>query len=190
MSIVATTTFSVTDRAAVSTSVTDLLLPPVGLGTGGNGRLTHPTLASGSPQIYDYASRPSETVNVEVVGLTPPVWLHSPTISGAVNTRWLGVLAGTLIVERWTNGDTGGLLTQLNALWTIYSNQDSLDPDAGEYLTLAPNYGSVLELQVVMTALRSGGVDYTIVRRLAQASTPLAPAPVEAEYRVVSIVGG
>lgn len=178
MSLSSNTSVSVADRTTASSDLTDTLLPPVGVGTGGRGRLVHPTLGT-----YDYANTPDETVNVEVVASMPPLWLHSQTISGAVETRWLGVLQGMRVVERWLNGDVGALLTHLNQLWTFYANPPN--PDAASYVTWAPNYAHSAVYNVVIVGLRCGGTEYTLNQRLK--GYGYAPQPVELEMSIVSV---
>lgn len=180
MSLSSSTSVAVTDRTATSVTITDTLLPPVGYGSGGRGRLVHPDGAIGT---YDYANTPDETMNVEVTASMPPLWLHSQTIGGAVETRWLGVLQGMRIVERWMNGEVGALLTHVNHLWTFFANPPN--PDAPSYVQWSPNYAHTSTYNVVITGLKVGGEEYTLNQRLK--GFGYAPQPVELEMRIISL---
>lgn len=176
MALTSQGTFDVTDQATTSESLTLLIEPPVGYGTGGRGRLTHPTLG-----VYDYANTPSETVNIDGDVCYAPVWASARTLGGAVHALWDGYLRDPVVVERWLQGDTGGTIGHLRQLWQFYANPP--DP-AGTQVLWEPNYANASAYWVIITAVRAGGEEYTLDRFLA--ALGYAPAPVELEMRVLS----
>lgn len=181
MSITTNATITVYNGVALSASATETVQPPAGFGTGGRGRLVHP---SSYPSGYDYPYTPDETVNVEVVAAPPPSWAITQTLGGASEALWTGYTRGMRVIERWVAGDTGGLLTHLGALWTMFA--DPPDPDAAEYVTWSPNYSLSASYNVAIVAVRAGGEPgYKLLRRLA--GLGYAPQPVELELAIIGL---
>lgn len=175
MAISASTTFDVAEQDALSLTTTLIVQPAVGLGTGGNGRLTHPVIG-----VFDYVHAPTHTVNIDGDVIFGPLSSNALTLSGSSTTQWPGYLGDRIIKERWLNGETGGLLTQLRALQQMFANVPS-DPDSP--IIWSPNYATALSYKVVILGVTSGGEEYAIDWRLAEKG--YAPQPVELQMRVL-----
>lgn len=174
MALSSSSTFDVADQATVSESLSVTVEPPVGLGTGGRGRLVHPTLGT-----YDYPNTPTETVNLDGDVCFPPIFASSRTFGGNVHAQWDGFAGDVVVVERWVNGETGGPIAHLRALWQMYANP----PEPGDAVIWTPNYATSKSFRVLIVGVRSGGGEYTIDRYLA--GKGFAPSPVELELRVL-----
>lgn len=179
MSLTASSTFNVADSATVSAEAQTIIQPPVGYGTGGRGRLVHPTLGT-----YDYANTPDETVNVDGDVCFSPLWAHAMTLGGGQDTLWPGNLRDARVIERWHQGDVGAPIAHLRTLWAFLTNPP--DPASGAFVQWFPNYANARGYKVVLAEVRAGGEGYRIDRRLL--SYGYAPAPVELELRIVGYV--
>lgn len=175
MSLIASSIYNVADASITSVSVTQIVQPPVGVGTGGRGRLVHPTLG-----VYDYANTPTETVNVDGDVCFGPIWSHEQTIGGGVDTQWPGYMRDVVVVERWAQGDVGSLLSHLRQLWAFFANP----PASGAYVLWSPNYANANTYRVAIVAVTAGGEEYKIDRWLAD-KRGYTPSPVEIKMRVL-----
>ncbi len=175
MTISATATFNVADQSALVASVTLIVQPPVGVGTGGRGRLIHPTLGT-----YDYVNTPDETVNIDGDVCFAALWARSQTLGGQVDTLWSSFLRDGRVIERWIQGDVGAPLAHLRMLWQMYANPPA---PGGTPVIWEPNYATANRYEVIIARVSAGGEEYKLDRRLA--SKGYAPQPVEVELRVL-----
>lgn len=176
MSITNTASYSVADQATASASASVVVQPAAVVGTA-RGRLIHPTLGT-----YDYLNTPTDTVNVDAGVLYGPIWTHTPTLGGAVDAVWAAKLKDARVVERWANGDTGGPIAHLRALWSFYANPP--DP-ASAWVLWYPNYCTAQGYKVAMVAVRAGGSDVTLNRRML--GQGYSTGAVELELRVIGL---
>lgn len=177
MSIFSSASYDVADSATASGSVSLVVQPPVGFGTGGKGKLVHPTLGD-----YVYWNTPDETVNFDNDVIFGPEWVHAKTLTSGAETLWAGKLRDAVVTERWVNGDVGSVITHLRALYTFFANPPA--PGGTNYVKWYPNYATASYWYVVMAQIRSGGQEYTINRRLS--SYGYAPTPVENVMRIIA----
>lgn len=176
MTITASTTFDVTDQTPTTVSASTVVQAAVGYGTGGRGRLVHPTLGA-----YDYVNAPDDVENCDGDVLIAPMWSHAMTLGGAVDALWPGYLRDAKIIERWRNGDVGCPIEHLRQLWQLFANPP--DPVSGTPVVWSPNYINALSYKVALVDVRSGGQGYRLDLRLARYG--YAPQPVELEMRVL-----
>jgi hypothetical protein len=176
MTLSASATFTVADQTPVTVAADAVVQPPVGFGTGGRGRLVHPTLGA-----YDYAVTPDEVENCDGDVLIAPVWSHAMTLGGAVDALWPGYLRDALIVERWRNGDVGCPIDHLRQIWQLFANPP--DPVTGTPVVWTPNYINANSYNVAIVSVRSGGSAYRLDLRLARWG--YAPQPVELSLRIL-----
>ncbi len=175
MTLVATSTFNVTDQAPTTVAATAPVLPPVSYGAGGRGRLVHPTLGA-----YDYANTPDETVNLDGDICVPPIWSHTQTLGGGVDALWPSYPRDCEVIERWLQGDVGCPINHLRQLWQFFVNPP--DPVTGSPIIWAPNYASPRTYKVFLVGLTAGGEQYKLNTRLARYG--YAPTPVELKLRI------
>lgn len=179
MSLTASTTFDVADQAPVSAEAAVVIQPAVGVGTGGRGRLVHPTLGT-----YDYANTPDETVGLDGDVLYGPTWAHTATLGGAVDAWWPGFKRDARVVERWKQGQVGAPIEHLRMLWAMFAAPPA-DPIANPVIW-TPNYANARSYRVALVDVRAGGERITLDRRLL--SWGYAPQPVELELRILGDV--
>lgn len=179
MSLSASSTFDVLDASTESAEVTVIVQPAAGYGTGGRGRLVHPTLGT-----LDYVVSPDEVVDFDGAPLYRPQWARGQTLGGQVDTLWPGFLRDAVVIERWRNGEVGCPIAHLRALWAFFAAPP--DPAAGQVVLWHPNYASAAAYKVALANLRAGGERITIDRRLA--GYGFAPQPVELELRILGAV--
>jgi hypothetical protein len=176
VALTASATFTVADSSAVSTSGQIIIQPPVGIGTGGKGRLIHPTVGT-----YDYLVRPTHTVNFDGEVAYPPVWRHTMTLGGGVDALWPGFIRDVEVIEHWATGEVGCPIDHLRMLWTLFANP----PAVGVVPVIwVPNYASSAEFDVAIVDVTAGGKEYTLDRRLAEWG--YAPQPVELKMRILA----
>lgn len=176
MAITVSTDFTVADQTPLSGAASGIVLPSAGYMAGGRGQLIHPSVGT-----YDYAVAPDEVENVDGDVFYPPVFAHTQTIGGAVDTMWPGYVRDALVTERWKNGDVGCPIAQLQALWQMIQNHP--DISTGAYVTWNPNYINGRSYQVALVGLRAGGSNLMIDMRLARFG--YAPQPVELDLRIL-----
>lgn len=182
MSINSSNTFVVANSSVVSADVVATVQPAVGLGTGGKGRLVHPTLGPGAtPFTYDYLEMPAITENVLSASAPAPVWSNRRTFGGSQQTQWAGTVDGQLVIERFERGAVGCSLDHLANLWAIFQ----APPPAGQFVTWSPNYLQAGTYNVVLEALLVEGKIYSLDTRLA--GLGYAPKPVELHIRLKGI---
>jgi hypothetical protein len=174
MTISAAAIFDVADQSPVSAEVTAIIQPPVGAGTGGRGRLVHPTLGA-----YDYSHTPDETVDLDGDVLFAPAWAHAATLGGGVDAVWSGHIRDALVVERWAQGDVGCPIAHLRMLLAMRAELAPVDAP----VLWAPNYATARTYKVAIVDVRAGGERVTLNRRLL--SYGYAPQPVELELRIL-----
>ena len=184
MTLTSSSTFNVQDSALESAEVAGTVQAPVGFGTGGKGRLVHPTLGT-----YDYPIAPTDTVNVDGDVCFPPSWVTAPTLAGGAVTLWEGNMRDAQVIERWAEGDVGCSVAHLRALWALFANPP--DPEdlveADRFVVWTPSYANANSYKVALVAVRSGGEEYKLDRRLAEYG--YAPQPVELVLRVIDYFG-
>lgn len=185
MSLTASSTFAVADAAIESGSAAVVILPAAAAYNPATppaerprGRLTHPTLG-----VYDYAVPPTEVVNLDGAVLVSPDWAHTKTLGGGVDALWSGHLRDPRVIERWSNGDTGGPIAHFRALYAFFANPP--DPATGTPVVWAPSYATTLRYNVALVGLRVGGEEMRIDLRLAR--NGYVPPPLELELRVIGI---
>lgn len=181
MAITATSTFDVTDQTPTTVSASTVVQAPVGFGTGGRGRLVHPTLGS-----YDYANTPSQIENVDGDICVPALWSHATTLGGGVDALWSGFVRDALVTERWGSTqvygtEVGCTMAQLRQLWQFFANPP--DPSTGAFVVWSPNYINGNSYNVAIVAVTAGGKGYTLDVRLA--GQGYAPNPVEMQLRIL-----
>lgn len=178
MTLTANGTFNVADQTPLSASASVVVQPPVTVGTGHGGRLVHPTLGT-----YDYSTSPDELVNIDGGPLYGPIWSHSATLGGGVDTVWEGSLRDTRVLERWgTIGDVGGPIALARMLWQFYANP----PTPPSYVIWAPTYATASTWNVAIVGVRVGAESYTLNQVLL--ARGYVPAPIELEMRVISAI--
>ncbi len=181
MTLSASATFDVADQAPTDLDATVIVQPAAGVGTGGRGRLVHPTLGA-----FDYYDAPDETVNLDRGGvIVRPLWERSRTLSGQVDALWSGFLRDARVIERWRNGDVGSPIAHLRMLQAIVANPP--DPAAGVAgaVVWEPSYATGTRYAVIVADVRAGGDEYQIDWRLE--GYGFAPQPVELELRVLGL---
>ena len=176
MSLSSNATFTVADQAAATDIIHAVVQPPLGYGTGGKGRLTHPTLG-----VYDYVHPPTHTVNIDGDVCFPPEWAHSKTLGGGVDVLWPGYVRDVIVTERWAEGEVGSVIEHLRMLWYFLSNPP--DPSLNSFVVWTPNYATDRTYNVALISVVAGDAEYTLDRRLA--SWGYAPQPVELKMRVL-----
>lgn len=176
MAITVSGTFSVADQAPTTVGANATVLPPLGFNAGGRGKLTHPTLGA-----YEYITAPTEVVNVDGDVCYPPIFAHTMTIGGAVDTVWPGFLRDARVIERWKQGEVGCPIEHLRMLWQIFVNPPDLA--TGVPVIWEPNYINARRYNVLITSVKAGGEEYTLDLRLARYG--YAPLPVEVELRIL-----
>lgn len=176
MSLSASATLTVADQAPTTAAATAVVQAPVGYGTGGRGRLVHPTLGA-----YDYVNTPDEIENVDGDIIIPPIWAHAQTIGGAVDALWSGYPRDVKVTERWAQGDVGCPIEHLRQLYQFFANPPPL---TGTPVIWTPNYINAKSYNVALVDLRSGGsAGYKLAVRIARWG--YAPKPVELDLRIL-----
>ncbi len=175
MSLTATATFTVADQASVSESITTIVQPPVGVGTGGRGRLVHPVLGT-----YDYVNSPDETVNIDGDVCIAALWSRAQSIGGQVDTLWPSYLRDGNVIERWIQTDVGAPIAHLRMLWQLFTNPPAA---GGTQVIWAPNYATNRTYYVILAGVTAGGEEYKLNRYLAKKG--YAPNPVELRMRII-----
>lgn len=183
MAITASGTFTVTDQAPTTVASSISVLPPLGFNAGGRGKLTHPTLGA-----YEYATAPTEVVNLDGDVCFPPIHAHTQTIGGGVDTVWPGYIRDAKVIEIWKQGEVGCPIEHLRMIWNLFINAPPL---SGPSVIWEPNYINAQKYNVLITAVRSGdrqtegqlGWTYSLDLRLARYG--YAPLPVELEMRIL-----
>lgn len=181
MPVTSDNTFDVADQTPESASITVVVQPPIGFGDGeveglGRGQIIHPTLGT-----YDYVNTPDETVNVDGNVMFGPQWAHTQTLTSGIDAFWSGNIRDAVVIERWIHGDSGPPIALLRALYSFFANPPE-DPAANPVIW-NPNYANTRSFEVAIVAVRSGGQEYRLDRRLL--SYGLATNPVELELRVI-----
>lgn len=179
MALSASTTFDVQAAATVSAEAAVTVLPAVGYGTGGKGRIVHPSLG-----ILDYYAQPDETDGLDGDVIVKPLWSRQRTIGGQIDTLWNGFIRDAVVVERWINGDVGSPLNHARALYQMFMNPPSPDDGMDGAVLWAPSYATARTYRVVLADLRIGGEGYSIDWILTK-SGPYTPSPVELELRIL-----
>lgn len=176
MALISTADFNVANQAPVEVQITATVQPPLGFGTGGRGRLEHPTFGA-----YDYVHRPTETINIDGDVCYGPRWAHEETLGGGADVLWNGYIRDAVVTERWKEGDVGTLLSHLRMLWTMYANPP--DPGADQFVIWKPNYATARAYKVAIVDLTSGGEGYKLDWMLLRSGL-YTPSPVELKLRV------
>ncbi len=179
MSLTSSASFAVADSSIVSATATVTVQPAVGHGTGGRGRLTHPSIS-----VYDYWNTPDEVVNLDGDIIYLPDWLHTKTLAGGADTLWTGQRRDVRVIERWLQGDVGSLLEHLQQLYLFAANPPN--PETPSYVTWSPNYATASQYYVAIVGVRAGGSAYTLNTRLK--ASGYAPQPVELELQILGDV--
>ena len=155
MSLSSNATFTVASSGTESANVTATVMPAVGYGSGGLGRLVHPTLGT-----YDYEWKPDQRVNLHGDVVYAPDWVHSKTVGGGALSVGSGKVGDPIVVERWNHGEGIVPLALVEALLLFLQNPP--DIDAGSYVTWSPNYATSRTWNVAIVGLRVGGQEVTI----------------------------
>ncbi len=177
--LISSSTFAVADQAPLSVSTQATILGAVGAGTGGTGRLVHPTLG-----VYDYELAPNEIEGLDGDVLYGPTWSRATTLGGAADTFWSGFQRDAVVVERWGAGLLVGPIVPLalfRTLWGMYANPP---PDAvATPVTWSPNYASAKSFRVALADVRVGGRRVTL--DVYARSVGYVRGPVELELRIL-----
>lgn len=185
MSLNSNASFAVADSGTESANVTATVMPAVGYGTGGLGRLVHPTLGT-----YDYQWQPDQRVNVHGDVIYTPEWLHSKTLGASALTLASGKVQDPIVIERWNFGD--GMVPLALVVALLLFVQNPTDVDAGSYITWSPNYANSRTWRVAVVGLRVGGEQVTIDSWLATQNdgtvNGYTVGPCELALRIISEV--
>lgn len=130
----------------VAASITVLPVPI--LGSGGTGRLIHPTLGT-----YDYPYAPDEWTNINGDVVVAPIWSSSKTLSGASNTLFAGNVRDTTVSEKWTS-EVSMPMDMVDMLLTLWQNPPN--PSVA-HVHWYPNYTTTFGYKVILMALNVNG---------------------------------
>lgn len=169
-------TLAVGDGSTATESITLVVLPAIGTGTG-RGRLIHPSLGT-----YDYPRSPDEWSYIDTDVINPPIWSSTKTLKGASSTLFVSDIQDVLHEERWTQSLVDGVgaldfVRMMIAMW-------STPPDpAVAYVQWFPNYASPLGFNVILEDLTIGSKQVTLTPLIKQG---YVRGPMVLTLRVVS----
>ena len=172
--LISSATFTI---GAASPAVEELTLTvlPAAVGSGGKGRLIHPTLGT-----FDYDAAPDQWTGIDTDILIPPVWASSKTLAGTSNTLWRGTVRDAVCVETWS-AERGIAMSMAQFRMLLAFWQNPPDPANG-FVQWWPSYTSAFGFDVILTDLTAGGKGITIDAIAAQG---YLAGPVELMLRVV-----